>query len=289
MFTTIISVKDLRSLSTASIVVIDCRFNLADTEAGRTAYTVDHIPGAFYLHLDEDLSSPITPLSGRHPLPNTAHLAQRLTSFGITEQTQVVVYDDCAGAMAARAWWLIKCLGHEAVAVLDGGYPAWQSAPEPIEHSQSGHPKSSSKADALTSTCFSNHLIQNTLSADQLAALLPSRQVFLVDARSPERFCGEAEPIDPVAGHIPGAVNRPLTDNIEKGLFKSPERLREEWRCVIGHFSAEDVVHMCGSGVTACHNLLAMEVAGFKGSRVYAGSWSEWIRDPIRPVALSRK
>lgn len=283
MFTTIISVEDLRSSSTTPMVVIDCRFNLADTEAGRTAYGVDHIPGAFYLHLDEDLSSPITSLSGRHPLPDLNLLAQRLVSFGITDQIQVVVYDDCAGAMAARAWWLIKCLGHEAVAVLDGGYPAWLSAP--IEHSQSGHPKYSSTAEALISKDFSNHLIQNSLSADQLAALLPCRQVCLVDARAPERFCGDVEPIDPVAGHIPGAVNRPLMDNIEKGLFKSPERLREEWLCIIDSFSAEDVVHMCGSGVTACHNLLAMDVAGLKGSKVYAGSWSEWIRDPKRPIA----
>ncbi|MAY40872.1 MULTISPECIES: sulfurtransferase [unclassified Neptuniibacter] len=283
MFTTIISVEDLRSLSTTPMVVIDCRFNLADTEAGRTAYGVDHIPGAFYLHLDEDLSSPITSFSGRHPLPDLNLLAQSLVSFGITDQTQVVVYDDCAGAMAARAWWLIKCLGHEAVAVLDGGYPAWLSTS--IEHSQSGHSKSSSKADALALNTVYNHLPQNTLSADQLAALLASRQICLVDARAAERFCGDVEPIDPVAGHIPGAVNRPLTDNIEKGLFKTPEKLREEWLCIIDSFPAEDVVHMCGSGVTACHNLLAMDIAGLKGSKVYAGSWSEWIRDPKRPIA----
>lgn len=282
MSTTIISVEDLRSLSTASKVVIDCRFNLADKEAGRTAYTVDHIPGAFYLHLDEDLSSPITEFSGRHPLPDFKLLAQRLASFGITDQSQVVVYDDCAGAMAARAWWLIKCLGHETVAVLDGGYPAWQSGL--IEHSQSARPDLSAKTDTSASKIFSSPLLQNTLSVDQLEVLLP-RKVCLVDARAPERFCGAVEPIDPVAGHIPGAVNRPLTDNIEAGLFKSSERLREEWLGILGSYPAECVVHMCGSGVTACHNLLAMEIAGLKGSKVYSGSWSEWIRDPKRPIA----
>lgn len=277
MFTTIISAEELQNhISESDWVVFDCRFNLADTAAGKNAYLEGHIPESIYLDLDQDLSSPITPETGRHPLPDLERFVARLAQAGVSNDTQVVVYDDCAGAMAARCWWLLRLLGHKAVAVLDGGLPAWQSLggqlnnhiPQPV------------------STAYTSSLQPNqNLTVAEVEQALDAQSIYLVDARAAERYRGEMEPIDPIAGHVPSALNRPLTDNLVEGKFKPAAQLREEWLSVLGGKSVEAVVHMCGSGVTACHNQLAMEIAGLSGSRVYSGSWSEWIRDPARPIA----
>ncbi|EAR62478.1 sulfurtransferase [Neptuniibacter caesariensis] len=277
MFTTIISAKALQaSITQPDWVILDCRFNLMDTAAGRTAYAEGHIPGAFYLHLDEDLSSGITPETGRHPLPDANELAEKLGRCGITQSTQVVVYDDCSGMMAGRCWWLLRYLGHDAVALLDGGLQAWQRAGGKLDQ----------KLPIEANLSFPPSLQRDAnLVVDQLQEERMGGSAILVDARAAERFRGEVEPIDPIAGHVPEALNRPLTDNLADGYFKAPEQLKSEWAALLGDQPAEQVVHMCGSGVTACHNQLSMEIAGLTGSRLYSGSWSEWIRDPKRPVA----
>ncbi len=276
MFQTIITAEELHQhLNHSDWVVFDCRFNLMDTDAGFANYQVGHIPGAFYLHLDNDLSSEVTPETGRHPLPDPLKLSSALSKAGVSTHIQVVVYDDCGGAMASRAWWLLKWLGHDEVAVLDGGFPAWSSQ----------YPVDNEIPEAEAARFETQLRSSMNLSVDELQSALNDADILLVDARAAERFRGEVEPIDPVAGHVPGAANRPLTDNLDNGCFKSSEQLKSEWLELLQGQPCNNMVHMCGSGVTACHNLLAMEIAGLKGSRVYSGSWSEWIRDPARPVA----
>ncbi|SEQ99084.1 thiosulfate/3-mercaptopyruvate sulfurtransferase [Amphritea atlantica] len=281
MYTTLISVTQLDTLlqaEPAAVVVLDCRFYLTAPEKGEAVYLEGHITGAGYLNLDTELSSPVTPASGRHPLPDFATLCAVLRKRGVNSGTQVVVYDDCNGAMASRAWWLLRVLGHKQVAVLDGGYPAWLAAGLPV----------SDQLPLPSAGDFSGQ--------PDLSMILPLQQVArypeegaLVDARTPERFRGEQEPIDPVAGHIPGAINRPLQLNLTSdGLFKSADQLHQEWLSFLQGCPSQQVVHYCGSGVTACHNQLAMEHAGLHGSKVYPGSWSEWIRDPQRPVATGQ-
>lgn len=276
MFDTIISAEQLQqSINDQNLVVLDCRFNLMDTDAGRNAYAEGHIPGAFYLHLDDDLSSEITPETGRHPLPDTKQLAKKLNRCGIEKNTQVVVYDDCSGMMAARCWWLLRYLGHQAVALLDGGLQAWTNLGAKLEI-EPPEEKPGSFTIALQRDA--------NLDVGQLQEELAGGSATLVDARAAERFRGEVEPIDPIAGHIPQALNRPLTENLFEGCFKPASELKKEWQSLLGELSPDELVHMCGSGVTACHNQLAMELAGLKGSRLYAGSWSEWIRNPSRPI-----
>ena len=262
------------------LVVVDCRFDLADTGRGERDYRVSHVPGALYAHLDRDLSSPITPDSGRHPLPDVDRLVNWLGRLGIGEETQVVAYDDSGGTMAVRLWWLLRWLGHDRVSVLDGGWQQWLAG---------GHPLQAQAIEPASSTLFRgtpdwSQVVATEDIAGQLE--IGPDDIRIMDARTGERYRGEQEPIDPVAGHIPGAFNLPLTGNLaEDGRFLPADILRKRYTQAIGGLQPDRIAAMCGSGVTACHNLLAMEIAGLPGGRLYAGSWSEWIRDPRRPVA----
>lgn len=255
--------------------IVDCRFDLADPGAGREAWQAAHIPGAVYADLEKDLSGEPDPAAGRHPLPARDDLVEFCNELGISNDSQVVAYDDKGGAFAARLWWLLRWLGHERVAVLDGGWPAWKDEGLPVSNAPVPPPRGSFVAhEALVATA----------SAEEILADLHHENLRLLDARSPERYSGEVEPIDAVAGHIPGAENRPFQDNLDaEGRFLSSKRLRERFE------GPQDVVHYCGSGVTACHNLLAMEVAGLPSGRLYPGSWSGWISDETRPVEKGRE
>ncbi len=278
-FYTTIDVASLKALIGApGTAVLDCRFDLAAPEAGRQAYLRRHIRGARYTDLNRDLSGPLTPSSGRHPLPAPDVLAARLGDLGIGEATQVITYDDANGAFAARAWWLLRWLGHARVAVLDGGMKAWIAAAGALE---SGEPQGGAAQR------FAARIEKEAvLGTAELVEALKDRRRLLVDARAPERFNGTVEPLDPVAGHVPGAVNQPFAANLSPdGRFLPPAELKRRWLERLGGTAPGNVVAMCGSGVTACHNLLALEQAGLHGAKLYAGSWSEWIRDPKRPVA----
>jgi thiosulfate/3-mercaptopyruvate sulfurtransferase len=277
-YTTLISTDTLNQhLNHPNWVIVDCRFSLADTEAGAKAYRHGHIPNARYAHLDKDLSSAITDFTGRHPLPNFSLLAKKLGDWGITNTSQVVAYDDAGGAFAGRLWWLLKCMGHDKVAVLNGGIKQWQKQGLPV----------TTILPTVKPATFRSYLDESAwFNAIQVQNSLAQKAICLIDARTPERYRGEQEPIDPVAGHIPGALNRAFQLNLDSnGLFLSAEQLREQFKRLIGTTAPEQVVHYCGSGVTACHNLLAMEYAGLTGSKLYAGSWSEWVRNKNRTVA----
>ncbi len=275
--TTLIDATTLHAhLNDPNWVVMDCRFSLADPEAGRRAYRDSHLPGARYAHLDQDLSGPVTPATGRHPLPDPERLAQKLGEWGIGHGTQVVVYDDMGGMLAAaRLWWLLRWLGHAARAVLDGGLPAWRRAGLPL----------TAEAPTARPTSFAPRPDDRLWVTTEQVLALPAAEA-LLDARAAARYRGEMEPIDPVAGHIPGALNSPTENNLTpEGYFLPVGALQARFAAVLGDRPPATVIHACGSGVTACHNLLAMEAAGLGGSRLYAGSWSEWIRDPRRAVA----
>lgn len=271
-------------MSKGAVRLFDCRFNLADTAQGERDHALAHIPGAHYAHLDRVLSSPITGQSGRHPLPDVDRLADWLGRHGVTQGTQVVAYDDAGGTMAVRLWWLLRWLGHKDVAVLDGGWTAWQQGGRPTE-STPPRPATAYRFAArpdLRMLITTNDVRRNCSDEDDPALLL-------MDARTAERFRGEHEPIDPVAGHIPGAINLPLQGNLDDdGRFLDADTLRALYLGALQAWQPADVAAMCGSGVTACHNLLAMEIAGLYGGRLYAGSWSEWIRDPSNPIAVGR-
>ena len=272
---TLIAVAELQALQAAAApwVLLDCGFDLADTTAGERAYAAGHLPGARYAHLDRDLSGAKTGRNGRHPLPDRATWSATAGAWGIRPGVQVVCYDDHGGVYAARAWWLLRWLGHAAVAVLDGGRAAWAGAGGPLT---TGAPAGAAAPPypALAAT-------MPTVDAATLQAGLP--RLVLLDARAPERFRGEVEPLDPVAGHIPGAVCRFFRNNLgADGRFKAPAQLQQEFAGLAGRGS---VVHQCGSGVTACHNLLAMAHAGLEPGALYPGSWSEWCSDTARPVA----
>lgn len=276
-YTTLVDAATLRAhLSDPAWRIVDVRHQLADVGYGERAYAAGHIPGAVFLHCDRDLSGPTTGSNGRHPLPDPLRLAARLGEIGVGAATQVIVYDDAQGMIAGRLWWLLRWLGHDRVAVLDGGLPAWLAAGGEMVVEVPILPR----ADFNARPCAS------CVDADHVRAFLETSRIHLIDARSPDRFRGENETIDPVAGHIPGAVNRFFQNNLQAdGRFKPAAELRAEWLAVLAGRSPEDVVHQCGSGVSACHNVLAMEIAGLPGSRLYAGSWSEWCADPRRPVA----
>lgn len=273
----LLSAVPLAVKAAAKPVLLDCRSNLMQPGAGLAAYRQGHLPGAHHADMDSQLSSPITASSGRHPLPDPGRFAQQLGEWGVDSETQVIVYDDMGGAMASRAWWLLRWMGHTQVAVLDGGIGAWTGAGGEL----SGEVES---AEAVAPYPYRLHP-DWVVDSDTVLANISARKFTLIDARNAERFRGEQEPIDPVAGHVPGAMNRPLPDNLTaNGLFKSAEQLRAEWDALLDGISPNDVVTMCGSGVTACHLLLSLEIAGLPGARVYAGSWSEWIRDDQRPL-----
>lgn len=277
-YRTLISADDLRALQAQGqvLLIVDTGFDLADTEAGERAFARGHLPGAHYLHLDRDLSAVKTGYNGRHPLPERAAFAARMAALGLVPQTQVVGYDAQGGMYAARLWWMLRWLGHEAVAVLDGGLAAWVAAGGALSAEPSPVPQPSGFVAGPT--------LARSLDADALQAQLG--RLRLIDARAGERFRGETEPLDARAGHIPGASNRFFKQNLrDDGRFKSAEALRAEFTPLLAPFDGEAVVHQCGSGVTACHNLLAMELAGLPGSQLYPGSWSEWSADPSRPVA----
>lgn len=277
-YSTLISTSTLhQQLNHPDWIIIDCRFSLADTEAGAFSYRHGHLPNARYAHLDKDLSSAINDFTGRHPLPNFTLLAQKLGNWSITNNSQVVAYDDVGGAFAGRLWWLLRCMGHNNVAVLDGGINHWQKQGLPI----------TTTLPVIKPATFRPYLNEAAwLNAIQIQNSLAQKAICLIDARTPERYRGEQEPIDPVAGHIPTALNRAFQLNLgNNGLFLPAEQLHEQFSRLIGSHAPEHVVHYCGSGVTACHNLLAMEHAGLIGSKLYAGSWSEWIRNKNRRVA----
>ena len=273
---TLICADALRALMQRGepLVLLDCGFDLVDTAAGARAHAQGHLPGAFHANLDRDLSSAKTGCNGRHPLPTRESFAATVSRWGVQPGVAVVCYDDQGGAYAARAWWMLRWIGHAEVAVLDGGKAAWVGAGGALE----------STMPALQTHAAPYPLGSATMPTVQADQLLTQTSRTIVDARTAERFRGEVEPLDPVAGHIPGARNRFHKDNLgADGRFKPADELRAAFEGL--QADATRVVHQCGSGVTACHNLLAMEHAGLKGSALYPGSWSEWCADPARPVA----
>ncbi len=273
-----------RRLAEASpTLLIETSFDLTDAAAGERSYRTGHLPGAHYLHLDRDLADHAPPADGRfrgrHPLPPRAAFAATLGRLGVTPGSAVVIYDRQGGVYAARAWWMLRWMGHREVAVLDGGVAAWQAAGGALDDAV---PVAAPAAPATPYPV--NEPGMPTIEVAPLGAALG--RVRLLDARAPERFRGEVEPLDPVAGHIPGALNRPFKDNLDpQGRFLAPAALRAAFEPLLAGRPAGEVVHQCGSGVTACHNLLAMEAAGLAGSVLYPGSWSEWCADPARPIA----
>ncbi len=279
-YSTLISAADLsKHIFEPGWVILDCRHDLANPEAGARAYAEGHLPNAQFAHLDEDLAGEKVGndgvFRGRHPLPDRAAFIANLQRWGINNDTQVVAYDAQGGMFAARLWWMLRWVGHEKVAVLDGGLPAWLA---------SGMWLSTEASPRVLGTLTDRPSLVATVTADDLLANLSHEKLTVVDARAPDRFRGENETIDPVGGHIPGAKNRFFKENLQAdGNFKSAAQLRQEFSTVLA--DPAQAVMQCGSGVTACHNLLALEIAGLQGAALYPGSWSEWCADPARPVA----
>jgi thiosulfate/3-mercaptopyruvate sulfurtransferase len=258
-------------------LVLDCSFDLGDAGAGERAYAAGHIPGAAYVHLDRVLSAAKTGRNGRHPLPTKEAFAQAMAALGANDTTQIVAYDNAGGMYAARLWWMLRWVGHPAAAVLDGGLAGWQSAGQPL----------ATDVPAAQRGNFSMRAsLVDTIDYEGVKANLDTQKKLVLDARAPDRFRGENETMDPVGGHIPGARNRLFRDNLAAdGRFKPPAQLRAEFDALTGGRPAGELVAQCGSGVTACHNLLAMEVAGLAGATLYPGSWSEWCTQPGAPIA----
>jgi thiosulfate/3-mercaptopyruvate sulfurtransferase len=278
-YTTLIQAPELAvHLSDPDWAIIDCRFYLAEPGRGREDYLAGHVPGAVYAHLEEDLCGPILPrITGRHPLPEAAVFTENLSVWGINETVQVIAYDDAGGSMAAaRLWWMLRWLGHRAAAVLDGGWKTWKHSECPVKSGAESRPKRTFTARVQPGL---------RVDSDELLARLGQTDLRLVDVRSADRYRGENETIDPVAGHIPGALNLPYMNNFERdGKFKSPQALRNQFISALDDEQPEQAIFYCGSGVTAAHSLLALTHAGFEFGKLYDGSWSEWITDPGRPV-----
>jgi thiosulfate/3-mercaptopyruvate sulfurtransferase len=270
-------------LGEPDLVVVDCRFDLMNPGAGRLAWQQGHIPGAFYADLDKDLAAPRQVATGRHPLPDPEKFGSLLGSWGLTPEKQLVAYDDVGNAVAARLWWLLRWVGHERVALLDGGLREWQRQELPLT------------ADVPAPVAGRYPVAAGSMPVIETAAVEQSLEdpgLVIVDARDKRRFAGEAEPIDAKAGHIPGSLNRPFTENLQQGLFKGPAELRREFEALAAEAGGAEFVFSCGSGVTACHNLFAYELAGLNDSQcspglLYAGSWSEWIASDDRPIEVA--
>lgn len=273
-YQTIIKPETLKAhLGQGDWIIVDCRFDLVMPEAGRLAYEEGHIPAAVYAHLNKELSGPPVTDHGRHPLPDPETLRKLIGRLGIEKGRQVVVYDDSGGAIAARLWWMLGYMGHLAVAVLDGGWQLWLARQLPVATGIENNPPAEFNGQPQ-----SQRLV--------LLNEVPSVPL-LVDSRAPERYLGEIETIDRVAGHIPGAINRPYSSNLDDAnRFLPRKQLRQQFGELLGSYGPEEVAFYCGSGVTACHNLLAMAHAGMGQGRLYVGSWSEWCADPDRPITI---
>jgi thiosulfate/3-mercaptopyruvate sulfurtransferase len=276
-FSTLIACSQLADhLNDPQWVTVDSRHQLSDVGYGEREYAKGHLPGAVFMHLDRDLSAAMTGRNGRHPLPDPRKLAEKLGAAGISRTTQVVVYDDDGGMYAVRLWWLLRWLGHDRVAVLDGSIRRWVQEGRSL----------TTEVPERAAKVFEIELRDRVATAAEVEANLGKNEFVLIDARGPDRFRGENETLDPVGGHIPGARNRFFRDNLdEQGGFRAAAELRQQYLAVLAGTEPDQTIMYCGSGVTACHNLLAMEIAGLPGARLYAGSWSEWCSDPARPVA----
>ena len=280
MFTTVVSTQQLAS-NLSDWAIVDCRFDLHNEPWGREQYLASHIPGSVHANLNDDLAGPRTGRNGRHPLPSLDALAATLGRWGITNDTQVVVYDQDVGMYASRLWWLLRYAGHPAVALLDGGLTKWM---------REGRPTRGGDESRRPVTFVLRPSLEQPVTVDEVAAATANSERLLLDARAPERYEGRVEPIDRVPGHIPGAVNHFFKNNAtEHGTLLPPDTLREQFARVLGNTDPANVVAYCGSGVTACHNLLAMEHADLHGARLYPGSWSEWSSDPSRPLETGSK
>lgn len=264
------------ALGRPDLAVVDCRFSIMNPGAGESAYQQGHLPGAVYAHLDRDLSDMSKHGQGRHPWPDADKFVAKLGEWGISPQHQVVAYDDGDGAQAARLWFLLRTLGHEKVAVLDGGWRRWTSLGLPVD----SQPRKAAPTRYPAAGFDASRLLDAAQVQERLAA-----GDLLLDARGADRFRGENEMIDRVAGHVPGGSSRPYAENLVDGRFKPPAQLADEFRALLAGRAPEQAMVMCGSGVTACHHLLAMERAGLRGGKLFTGSWSGWIADPARPVA----
>lgn len=277
-YRTLISVDELKALldDEADVLIFDCEFDLAHPENGPASFRNGHLPGARHAHLDNDLSGVATGTNGRHPLPDRETFAAWLRAQGLKVGQQVVAYDSTANAAAARLWWLLRWMGHAEVAVLDGARGAWVGEGHPLENGEAGEAEEGDFTPGVP-------LVAGIVSAEEVLANIESGEAQVIDARDPSRFVGDPNPTDPVAGHIPGAKNRFFRDNVDRyGTFRSAEELRPVFLDLLGDKAA---ILQCGSGVTACQNALAMEIAGISGAFLYPGSWSEWISDPARPIA----
>ena len=275
-YTTLISTAALAAEAAADWVIVDCRFDLGNEHWGREQYRISHVPGAVYASLSGDLAGPRTGTNGRHPLPTVEALAATFGRLGIANTSQVVVYDQTVGLHASRLWWSLRYLGHETVALLDGGWAKWISE---------GRPVTAGEETRAATTFMPSPRPRMVAPLEDVQARMTDGRTLLLDARGEDRFEGRSEPIDRVAGHIPGARNHYyLTNTGADGTFLSPGDLRAKFDAAIAEHEPDDVVMYCGSGVSACHNLLAMELAGISGSQLYPGSWSEWSADPNRPI-----